>query len=67
MSREDGRLGGGRRALWERPVGRGLDIIVNEDSLSITDVTPLRFIKFDFEGNQLYTWLIPREFPDGGR
>jgi hypothetical protein len=42
-----------------------LDIIVNEDSLWITDLGPLRFVKFDFEGNQLYTWLIPRELPDG--
>ena len=42
-----------------------LDIIVNDDSLWITDLQPLRFIKFDFEGNQLFTWLVPRELPDG--
>jgi len=42
-----------------------LDIIVNDDSLWITDLRPLRFIKYDFEGNQLYTWLVPRELPDG--
>jgi hypothetical protein len=42
-----------------------LDIIVNEDALWITDLQPLRFVKLDFEGNSLYTWMVPRELPDG--
>lgn len=42
-----------------------LDIIVNEESLWVTDLGPLRFIKLDFEGNSLYTWMVPRELPDG--
>lgn len=42
-----------------------LDIIVNEDSVWITDLGPLRFINLDFEGNYRYTWLVPRELPDG--
>jgi hypothetical protein len=42
-----------------------LDIIVNEDSLWITDLGPLRFVQYDFEGNQLYTWEVPAELPDG--
>lgn len=42
-----------------------LDIIVNENSLWITDLGPLRFVKLDFDGNQLYTWTVPRELPDG--
>jgi hypothetical protein len=42
-----------------------LDIIVNDEHLWITDLTPLRFIKFDFDGNQLYSWTVPREMPDG--
>jgi NHL repeat len=42
-----------------------LDIIVNDDSLWITDLRPLRFIKLDFEGNQLYTWLVPSDLPNG--
>jgi hypothetical protein len=42
-----------------------LDIIVNENSLWITDLGPLRFVKLDFEGNHLYTWMVPRELPDG--
>ncbi|MDT8429831.1 MAG: hypothetical protein RQ757_13835 [Pseudomonadales bacterium] len=42
-----------------------LDIIVNEDSLWLTDLNPLRFIKMDFQGNRLYSWLVPRELPDG--
>lgn len=42
-----------------------LDIIVNSEHLWITDLTPLRFIKLDFEGNRLYTWLVPRDLPDG--
>lgn len=42
-----------------------LDLIVNDDSLWLTDLNPLRFIKMDFKGNRLYTWLVPRELPDG--
>jgi WD40 repeat protein len=42
-----------------------LDIIVNEDDFWITDLGPLRFINYDFEGNLKYTWLVPRELPDG--
>jgi hypothetical protein len=42
-----------------------LDIIVNENDLWITDLGPLRFVNFDFEGNYKYTWLVPRELPDG--
>ena len=39
-----------------------LDIIVNDEHLWMTDLGPLRFIKLDFEGNQLYTWQVPREW-----
>ena len=42
-----------------------LDIIVNEDSIWITDLGPLRFVNLDFEGNYRYTWLVPRELPNG--
>ena len=42
-----------------------LDIIVNDEHVWVTDLGPLRFIKFDFEGNPLYTWHVPRELPDG--
>ena len=42
-----------------------LDLIVNDDSLWVTDLNPLRFTKLDFEGNHLYTWLVPRDLPDG--
>ncbi len=42
-----------------------LDIIVNEDSIWITDLGPLRFVNLDFKGNYRYTWLVPRELPDG--
>ena len=42
-----------------------LDLIVNEDSLWVTVLGPLRFIKVDFKGNKLYTWLVPRDLPDG--
>ena len=42
-----------------------LDIIVNDDAIWITDLNPLRFVKLDFKGNSLYTWLVPRELPDG--
>jgi hypothetical protein len=46
-------------------LGLPLDIIVNDDSLWITDLRPLRFVKYDFKGNQLYTWMVPSELPDG--
>ena len=42
-----------------------LDIIVNDEHLWVTDLRPLRFIKLDFKGNQLYVWKVPRELPDG--
>jgi hypothetical protein len=42
-----------------------LDIIVNDDDIWMTDLGPLRFINLDFEGNYKYTWLVPRELPDG--
>jgi len=42
-----------------------LDIIVNEDDIWVTDLGPLRFVNLDFEGNYKYTWLVPRELPDG--
>lgn len=45
--------------------GLTLDIIVNEDSIWITTLGPLRFVKMDFEGNRLYTWHVPRELPHG--
>lgn len=42
-----------------------LDIIVNDDSLWVTDLKPLRFVKLDFSGAHLYTWLVPADLPDG--
>ena len=42
-----------------------LDIIVNDDSLWMTDLKPLRFTKLDFQGNHLYTWMVPKDLPDG--
>jgi len=42
-----------------------LDIIVNDDSIWVTDLGPLRFVKLDFKGNHLYTWLVPKDLPDG--
>ena len=42
-----------------------LDIVVNEDAIWVTDLNPLRFTKLDFAGNHLYTWLVPKELPDG--
>ncbi|MBL4819466.1 MAG: hypothetical protein JKY98_00550 [Gammaproteobacteria bacterium] len=46
-------------------LGLPLDIIVNENDFWITDLFPLRFINYDFEGNHKYTWLVPEELPDG--
>jgi hypothetical protein len=42
-----------------------LDIIVNAESLWVSVLGPLRFIKLDFKGNHLYTWKVPAELPDG--
>lgn len=54
---------------FERSIGSPLtlplDIIVNENDFWITDLGPLRFVNFDFEGNLKYTWLVPRPLPDG--
>ena len=46
-------------------LGLTLDLIVNDDAIWITTLGPLRFIKFDFEGNRRYTWSVPRELPNG--
>jgi len=45
--------------------GIPLDLIVNDSSVWVTQLSPLRFIKFDFKGNRLYTWLVPAALPDG--
>ena len=48
--------------------GLTLDIIVNDDAIWFTAFGTGRlvnFIKMDFEGNRLYTWVVPRELPDG--
>jgi hypothetical protein len=42
-----------------------LDLVVNDDSLWLTDLNPLRFTKLDFNGNHLYTWMVPKDLPDG--
>lgn len=42
-----------------------LDVIVNDDSLWVTDLSPLRFTKLDFKGTHLYTWMVPPDLPDG--
>jgi hypothetical protein len=42
-----------------------LDIIVNDDCIWVTDLSPLRFNQLDFQGKHLYTWMVPRELPDG--
>ncbi len=42
-----------------------LDMIVNEDAVWLTDLNPLRFVKLDFNGNRLYSWLVERDGPTG--
>jgi hypothetical protein len=42
-----------------------LDLIVNDDSVWMTDLKPLRFVKLDFSGKRLYTWMVPSGLPDG--
>jgi hypothetical protein len=42
-----------------------LDLIVNDDAVWMTDLKPLRFVKLDFSGKRLYTWMVPAELPDG--
>ena len=46
-------------------LGLTLDVIANDNAIWITTLGPLRFIKFDFEGNREYTWNVPRELPNG--
>jgi hypothetical protein len=45
--------------------GLPLDLIVNRDAIWMADLYPLRFVKLDFKGNRLYTWIVPTELPDG--
>jgi hypothetical protein len=42
-----------------------LDGIVNDDCIWVTDLSPLRFMKIDFSGKHLYTWMVPKDMPDG--
>jgi hypothetical protein len=42
-----------------------LDLIVNQDSVWVTDLGPLRFTKLDMAGKHLYTWMVPADLPDG--
>jgi hypothetical protein len=42
-----------------------LDLIVNDDSVWMTDLKPLRFVKLDFNGTRLFTWMVPPDLPDG--
>ncbi|MGD9906074.1 MAG: hypothetical protein AB7U83_21590 [Vicinamibacterales bacterium] len=42
-----------------------LDLIVNDDAVWMTDLKPLRFVKLDFGGTRLYTWMVPPDLPDG--
>ena len=51
-------------ATWDG-LALPLDLIVNDDSVWLSDLGPLRFVKFDFEGNRLYEWEVPRDLPDG--
>jgi hypothetical protein len=51
-------------ATWPS-TGIPLDLIVNDTSVWITELSPLRFIKFDFDGRRQYTWLVPSDLPDG--
>ena len=55
--------------VFERSIGAPLtlplDIIVNEGDFWITDLGPLRFVNFDFNGNLKYTWLVPSDLPNG--
>jgi hypothetical protein len=51
-------------ATWPS-AGIPLDLIVNDDGVWMTSLGPLRFVKFDFTGKQLYTWKVPPELPDG--
>ncbi len=43
--------------------GLTLDIIVNGDSVWVTDVGPPRITQLDFDGNRLHEWYLPTEGP----
>lgn len=51
-------------ATWDG-LALPLDLIVNDDAVWLTDLGPLRFVKFDFDGNRLYEWEVPSGMPDG--
>ncbi len=43
--------------------GLTLDLIVNGDSVWVTDVGPPRITQLDFDGNRLHEWYLPTEGP----
>ena len=63
----------GRRPAGSRPscqvaVWKGfelpLDVVVSGNDVWVSDLGKPKVIKFDREGNRLYTWLWPAEGPD---
>lgn len=40
-----------------------LDVLVNEDAIWITEVSPPRVIKLSFDGERLHEWALPTEGP----
>ena len=47
------------------PASPAADLIVNDDAVWMTDLKPLRFVKLNFKGERLYTWMVPPDLPDG--
>ena len=45
--------------------GLPLDIIVNEEHVWVSDLSPLKLVKLDFDGNRLYTWNVSNDGPTG--
>lgn len=45
-------------------LGGPLDIIVSENAAWVSDRHPTKIVKFNLDGNQAYSWLLPKEGPD---
>ena len=46
---------------------RPLDVIVSETHVWVSDLSPPKVVKLDFDGNREYTWFWPTEGPGGFR
>lgn len=45
-------------------LGGPLDIIVSDNAAWVSDRRPTKIVKFNLDGSQAYSWLLPKDGPD---